>query len=329
MYLKRLEIKGFKSFADHTEISLNPGINIIVGPNGCGKSNIVDAIRWVLGEANVRHLRGHKNEDVIFNGTDKKKALGMAQVDMTVDNLGGNLPLEYSEVTVSRKIFRSGESEFYLNKSKVRMKDIVRLYTDTGLGKKGYSIISQGELERVLNGQPIDRRFMLEEAAGTMKYRHQRDEVQQRIMATAQDLLRVEDILSELRNRKADLFTKAQKAQAYLAMREEYNNLGKKVMAYRLKELSDNLSTRNTELTLKHSDLTEISSGLENLNISLRHAQSLQEKQRVYLGQLRENKHELESGLNRMGAEIKLSQERIKNHSERIQAASHDSEKYA
>ena len=329
MYLKRLEIKGFKSFADHTEISLNPGINIIVGPNGCGKSNIVDAIRWVLGEANVRHLRGHKNEDVIFNGTDKKKALGMAQVDMTVDNLGGNLPLEYSEVTVSRKIFRSGESEFYLNKSKVRMKDIVRLYTDTGLGKKGYSIISQGELERVLNGQPIDRRFMLEEAAGTMKYRHQRDEVQQRIMATAQDLLRVEDILSELRNRKADLFTKAQKAQAYLAMREEYNNLGKKVMAYRLKELSDNLLTRNTELTLKHSDLTEISSGLENLNISLRHAQSLQEKQRVYLGQLRENKHELESGLNRMGAEIKLSQERIKNHSERIQAASHDSEKYA
>ena len=329
MYLKRLEIKGFKSFADHTELSLNPGINIIVGPNGCGKSNIVDAIRWVLGEANVRHLRGHKNEDVIFNGTDKKKALGMAQVDMTVDNLDGNLPLEYSEVTVSRKIFRSGESEFYLNKSKVRMKDIVRLYTDTGLGKKGYSIISQGELERVLNGQPIDRRFMLEEAAGTMKYRQQRDEVQQRIMATAQDLLRVEDILSELRNRKADLFTKAQKAQAYLAMREEHNNLEKQVMAYRIRELSDNLSTRNTELTLKHSNLNEVTSRLEKLNISLQHAQSLQEKQRADLGQLRENKYELESGLNRMGSEIKLSQERIKNHSERIQVASHDSKKYA
>lgn len=329
MHLKRLEIKGFKSFADHTELSFNPGINIIVGPNGCGKSNIVDAIRWVLGEANIRHLRGHKNEDIIFNGTDKKRALGMAQVEMTVDNLEGKLPLEYSEVTMSRKIFRSGESEFYLNKSKVRLKDIVKLYTDTGLGKNGYSIISQGELERVLNGQPIDRRLMLEEAAGTMKYRQQRDEVKQRITATAQDLLRLEDILGELRHRKTDLFAKAERAQTYIAMRDEYNNLEKQVLAYRLKELSDNLAACDAELTSKHAAQKAIATSLENLNNSLQQAQSLQNRQRANLDQLRDEQHELESELNRMGAEIKLSEERIRNHRERIQAAHHDSKKFA
>ena len=329
MYLKRLEIKGFKSFADHTELNLNPGINIIVGPNGCGKSNIVDAIRWVLGEANVRHLRGHKNEDVIFNGTDKKKALGMAQVDMTVDNSDGSLPLDYGEITVSRKIFRSGESEFYLNKSRVRMKDVVSLYTDTGLGKKGYSIISQGELERVLNGQPFDRRLMLEEAAGTIRYRQQRDEVQQRILATAQDLIRVEDILNELGSRKVELHAKAEKARTYMAIREEYNSLERQVMAYQIKEASDNLLGKKTELNLRQTSLEEAATRLEDLKISLQQAEVLLDEKRVYLNKLKENRYEIETHLNNMDSEVKLSQERIKNYRERIEAAGSDSEKYA
>ncbi len=328
MYLKSLELKGFKSFADNTEINLEPGINIIVGPNGCGKSNLVDAIRWVLGEANVRHLRGHKNEDVIFNGTDKKKALGMAQVAMTVDNSDGSLPLEYAEVTVSRKIFRSGESEFYLNKSRVRMKDIVSLYTDTGLGRRGYSIISQGELERVLNGQAFDRRLMLEEAAGTIKYRQQRDEVQQRLLASSQDLVRVGDILNELEIRKVELHSKAEKTRIYMAAAEEYRILEKQVMASQISESAQHLRARREEMTLKQDSLGELTRRLECLNASKQQAEISLESQRAQLARSKESKFELESELNRMASEVKLSQERIKNYRERITAASHDSEKY-
>lgn len=199
MYLKRIEIKGFKSFADNTELILQPGINVIAGPNGCGKSNIVDAVRWCLGESNIRHLRGQKGEDVIFNGTDNKRALGMAMVELSIENGDGILPLDYDEVHIIRKLFRSGESEYYINKSRVRMKDIYGLFAGTGLGRKGYSIVSQGELEQVLSGHALDRRFILEEASGIIKYRQQRDEVRNRLLSTGQDLTRLKDILVELK----------------------------------------------------------------------------------------------------------------------------------
>lgn len=328
MYLKRLEIKGFKSFADQTELNLNPGINIIAGPNGCGKSNIVDAIRWVLGEGNIRNLRGYKNEDVIFNGSDKKKALGMAMVDMTVDNSDGTLPVDYSEVTVSRKIFRSGESEFYLNKSRVRMRDIVKLYTDTGLGRKGYSIISQGELERVLNGQPFDRRLMLEEAAGAMRYRQHRDEVGQRLTATAQDLLRVADIMNELAIRKTELYNKAERARTYLDVRAEHDELERQVMAFQIKEASDNLKTKQDEFDKLQLMFQETVTGLEHLTYLLQHREALSDDKRSSFGKLNDTRHNLEVEINRMSADIKLCQERIKNYRERTDAAVKDREKY-
>lgn len=329
MYLKRLEIKGFKTFADYTEINLNPGINIIVGPNGCGKSNIIDAVRWVLGEANIRSLRGYRNDDVIFNGTDKKKALGMAEVVMTVDNSEGLLPLEYNEVTVSRKVFRSGESEFSLNKIRVRMKDIVKIYTDTGLGRKGYSIISQGELERVLNGQPFDRRLMLEEAAGTMRYRQQRDEVLQRILATTQDLLRVEDIMKELENRKLELYNKAEKARIYLAVREEYDLLDKQVVAFQIKELTETLGKKESELTGLRAEQKDVTDGLEQAQAKLQEAENAITAEREKLNRLNEDRYGLETGLNRINSDLKLSQERIKNYRERIATAEADGKKYA
>lgn len=328
MYLKRLEIRGFKSFADHTELNFSGGINVIVGPNGCGKSNIVDAVRWVLGEANVRSLRGHKNEDVIFNGTDKKRGLGMAQVDLTMDNTEGILPIEYNEVTVSRRIFRSGESEFYLNKTRVRMKDIVQLYTDTGLGRKGYSIISQGELERVLNGQPFDRRLMLEEAAGNMRYRQQKDEVQQRIMATAQDLLRVEDILNELRSRKAELSRKAEKARQYLHLSEEYNDLDSQVMASQAVQMESTIAAEVQELEVKRKEFERLSMQMDELERQLQAGAEKQEQQRIRLSQEKERRYELEHSINKMNSEVKLSQERIRNHRERIQISRQDYEKY-
>ncbi|MDD4802048.1 MAG: chromosome segregation protein SMC [Syntrophomonas sp.] len=328
MYLKSLEIKGFKSFADNTELNLEPGINIVVGPNGCGKSNIVDAIRWVLGEANVRHLRGNKNEDVIFNGTDKKRSLGMAQVAMTIDNSDGSLPLEYNEVSVTRKIFRSGESEFYLNKSRVRMKDIIKLFTDTGLGKRGYSIISQGELERVLNSQAFERRLMLEEAAGTMKYRQQRDEVQQRLGGTNQDLVRVRDILNELEIRKSELQSKAEKAESYVAARDEIEILEKQVMGSQIMEMTANLATKGKEIDLKNQDLQEISIKLENLKHRKKQVENDLETKQADISRFKDNKYEIEAQLNRMQSEVKLSQERIKNYQERIAAANNDNEKY-
>ncbi len=328
MYLKRLDIRGFKSFADQTELNFDAGINIIVGPNGCGKSNIVDAVRWVLGEANVRSLRGYKNEDVIFNGTDKKKGLGMAQVDLTMDNSGGILPLPYNEITVSRKIFRSGESEFYLNKARVRMKDIVKLYTDTGLGKKGYSIISQGELERVLNGQPFERRLMLEEAAGTMHYRQQKDEVQQRILSTAQDLLRVEDILIELRSRKSDLFRKAEKARVYISLKDEFVRLDRLVIAGQIRQMADKIAAESVELETSQMEFTDLSSRQEILTSERQALAHQQEQNRSRLNQSKESKFGLETTINKMSSEVKLNQERIRNNRERIQLAQQDYYKY-
>lgn len=328
MYLKRLEIRGFKSFADHTELDFSGGINVIVGPNGCGKSNIVDAVRWVLGEANVRTLRGHKNEDVIFNGTDKKKGLGMAQVDLTVNNTGGILPVPYNEVTVSRRIHRSGESEFYLNKTRVRMKDIAQLYMDTGLGKKGYSIIGQGELERVLNGQPFDRRLMLEEAAGAVRYRQQREQVQQRILASTQDLLRVEDILFELRSRRTELQRKADKARGYLQLREEYTRLDMQVMANQVEQLEAKLASERQELQLARSEYERLEICQQDLQQQLEEAVGRHEVGRVRNNQVKDSKYEIEHSISKLNSEVKLSQERIKNHRERIQSSGQDYEKY-
>lgn len=329
MYLKRIDIKGFKSFADTTEISLFPGVNIVVGPNGCGKSNIVDAIRWVLGEANVRHLRGQKSEDIIFNGSDKKRALGMAAVEMTLDNSDNFLPLDFNEITLGRKFFRSGESEFYMNKSRVRMRDIAELFTGTGLGKKGYSIISQGELEQVLNGQPLDRRLIIEEAAGIIKYRQQRDEVNKRLSATAHDLLRLNDILEELRQRKGELLKKAEKAQLFLQINGNYQDLERKVIQY---ELSKN----KQDLEQKHNEILDRQDVLKGLSLQLANSETtlLQEEERLtykqnLLTRLREDIHGVESRRNAVEGEIKLSEERIKNRRERISLAEIDGKKYS
>lgn len=329
MYLKRLEIKGFKSFADNTEVILEPGINIIVGPNGCGKSNIADAIRWVLGEGNVRQLRGQRNEDIIFNGTDKQKPQGMAMVDMTIDNSDHVLPVDFGEVTVGRKVFRSGESEYLINKSRVRMKDIVNLFTGTGLGKRGYSIIGQGELEQVLNGQAFDRRLILEEASGSIRYRQQRDEVKQRIAATAQDLQRLADILGELEIRTNELGHKSAKAQTYLEIWEEYCQADKVFMANEMKEIQHNLRLKKDELAQKTAEQNMLVQKLEQLHEELQQAESLFEERRSVLTQLRDQKYQLEAELGSLESEAKLGQERIHNYSERMLAADQDAEKYS
>lgn len=328
MFLKKLELKGFKSFADNTEIYLNPGINVIVGPNGCGKSNIVDAIRWVLGEANVRNLRGIKSEDVIFNGTDKAKAQSMASVEMIIDNSDNILPVEYSEVMVGRKIFRSGESEFYLNKSRVRMKDIGNLFMGTGLGKRGYSIISQGELEQVLNGQPIDRRLILEEASGVIKYRQQRDEVNKRITDTGNDLLRLADILAELNQQHEDLSIKASKAKKHMDLSNELNIIEKKLLSFELSKVSKDYTQKNSNmLSLKEefNKFTQVEK--EQLDLLVTHESNL-EMIKQDIMQLKEELYSTETKKNSLEGDIRLSQERVNNNLDRIKLASQDEHKY-
>jgi len=329
VFLKRLDIKGFKSFADKTEIALEPGINIIVGPNGCGKSNVVDAVRWVLGEGNVRHLRGHKSEDIIFNGTDKEKGQGMAWVEMTLENSDGLLPVAYHEVTVSRKAFRNGESEFYLNKTRVRMKDIGELFTGTGLGKKGYSIINQGELEQVLNAQPLERRLMLEEAAGIIKYRQQRDEVNRRIEKTGQDLLRLGDIINELEQRRQELQIKAAKAGQYRLWADELGDKERFVYQYEGGRLRRDLAKKQEDFVHRNHEVEryrqEIAEGEENL---LQEELNLREVETI-LNDLKEERRQLEGTLSALTSDHRIAGERLKNNQERIVAASSDAARYA
>jgi len=286
LYLKRMDIKGFKSFADNTELQLHPGLNIVVGPNGCGKSNIVDAIRWVLGETSIRQLRGQKSEDVIFNGSDKKKALGMAFVELVIDNSDHSLPLEFNEITLGRKVHRSGESEFYLNKSRVRLKDISDLLIGSGVGKKGYAIISQGELEEVLNGQALDRRLMLEEAAGVIKYRQQRDEVKKRILQSSNDLLRLADILEELDIRRQELFKKAEKTQLYLALNSECQELEKSVLRFELARAEKDWQQKTGDLFKKQEDIKAQAGQLGLLEAKLREEEEGLARQQLKLGSL-------------------------------------------
>lgn len=329
MYLKRLEIKGFKSFAENTELLLEPGINIIVGPNGCGKSNIADAIRWVLGEANVRHLRGQKNEDIIFNGTDKQKAQSMALVDMTIDNACGDLPVDYREVTIGRRLFRNGESEYLLNKSKVRMKDIVGLFTGTGLGKRGYSLIGQGELEQVLNGQPFDRRLILEEASGTIKYRQQRDEVKQRLSSSVLDLQRVTDIMGEMEIHAAELSKKAARAEKYILLRDQFGILDRELIAVDIRDSRKNLTARTDDLEKKKSSAQSIQQSLQDLDARLAVAEQEAADSHKKLGELKEKKYQLEAEFGQSEADIKLITERIKNLQERYDNAVRDAQKYS
>lgn len=225
MHLKKLEIQGFKSFPEHTLIEFDKGMTAIVGPNGSGKSNVTDAIRWVLGEQSVRTLRGGKMEDVIFNGTQSRRAMNYAEVSMTIDNSDGLLGVDYSEVQVTRRLYRSGESEYQLNHVNCRLKDIVSLFMDTGLGKDGYSIVGQGRVDEILSTRSEDRRKVLEEASGIVKYKVRKDEAERKLLSTEQNLIRIADILSELGEQVGPLMDQAEKARKYHRIYEEWKAL--------------------------------------------------------------------------------------------------------
>lgn len=225
MYLKRLEMQGFKSFADKTVLEFMPGITSVIGPNGSGKSNIVDAIRWILGEQSMKSLRGTKSQDIIFAGTQNRKSLGFAECSLVFDNEDGALPIEYTEVTVTRKLFRSGETGYFINKVPCRLKDVLELFMDTGIGKDGYSIIGQGKIDEILSNKSEDRRHIFEEAAGIVKYRTRKAESEKKLESTKLNLLRINDILAEIESNLEPLKLQADKAKKYLNLKEELKSI--------------------------------------------------------------------------------------------------------
>ncbi|KAB3535281.1 chromosome segregation protein SMC [Alkaliphilus pronyensis] len=254
MYLKRLEIQGFKSFANKIEMQFENGIIGVVGPNGSGKSNISDSIRWVLGEQSPKSLRGSKMEDVIFAGTNSRKPLGMAEVSLTLDNTSMLMPIDYGEVTITRRVYRSGESEYYLNKASCRLKDIRELLMDTGIGKEGYSIIGQGKIDEILSSKPEERRLIFEEAAGIIKYKSRRDEAEKKLNTTRDNLLRVADILHELENQLEPLKNQSEKALKFKEIKEKLLKLEVNLIIREIDktEVGLNELTRQIEL-LKNS----------------------------------------------------------------------------
>ena len=280
MYLKRLEMQGFKSFAKKADLSFNNNITIVVGPNGSGKSNIVDAVRWVLGEGSAKSLRGSKMEDVIFSGSTEKKPLGMAQVSLTLDNSSGIFPVDYSEVKITRKLFRSGESEYLINNVKCRQKDIHELVMDTGIGKDSFSIIGQGKVDQILLSQAEEKRALIEEVAGISKYRYRKSEAKRKLTDTENSLLRVKDILGELESQKEPLKEQAEKAKEYKEHKNQLDDLEIELANYTINSLEEksedlkqergvllkeNLS-RETLIIKEESKIQEISLNLENLS---------------------------------------------------------------
>ena len=262
MYFKRIEMQGFKSFADPVTIDLNEGVTCIIGPNGSGKSNISDALRWVLGEQSSKQLRGSKMQDVIFAGTATRRPKGMAEVTLVIDNSGGILPLEYNEVAVTRRMFRSGESEYLINGNQCRLRDIRELFMDTGIGVEGYSIIGQGKIADIVSTKPENRRQIFEEAAGVVLYKSRKTEAENKLRSASVDLERVRDIIAEIEGRIGGLKKDSEKASEYLVLRDRYKTLGINIILHNLANLEVNVKDGKEELEELQTRIDETSARL-------------------------------------------------------------------
>ena len=326
MFLKSLEIRGFKSFADKTELKFEKGVTAVVGPNGSGKSNISDAVRWVLGEQSIKVLRGGKMEDVIFAGTQFRKPVGLAQVTLTLDNSDEQLATEYNEVTVSRRIFRSGESEYLINNTKCRLKDVTNLFVDTGIGKEGYSLIGQGKIEAILSGKPEERRALLEEAAGIVKFKNRKEEAEKKLNNTDDNLVRINDILSTYEERLEPLRIEREKALEFNELSKGLKAKEVSLIVHTIKVMEEDLKAFNEELNEKveaiNAKRQEIASDKEKLKelenrIENIEKKTLEEKEQYY---------GLKDVISEDGKSIELFYERIKNCEEKIKRNNYEIE---
>ena len=326
MFLKSLEIRGFKSFADKTQLKFKKGVTAVVGPNGSGKSNISDSVRWVLGEQSVKTLRGGKMEDVIFAGTQYRKPVGLAQVSLTLDNSDNSLDTDYSEVTVTRRIFRSGETEYLINNQKCRLKDINNLFMDTGIGKEGYSLIGQGKIEAILSGKAEDRRALLEEAAGIVKFKSRKEEAERKLSNTENNLVRIRDIISTYEERIEPLKIEREKALMYKTLAEELKVKEVSVLVNNIKRIdeeingiSEDISGRKIDIEAKRNKLHK---DKEELLLLENKIEELESKNNTEKSEYYTKKEELNQSLKN----IEIFKERIKNLEEVIKRDSSEVE---
>lgn len=321
MILKEIELFGFKSFADKTKIKVSDGITVIVGPNGCGKSNILDAVRWVLGEQSAKSLRGGRMEDVIFNGSRNRAPLNFAEVTLVFDNKDGILRTELSEVSVTRRLFRDGESVYMINKKPCRMKDIVELFLDTGFGKNTYSIIEQGKIDAIINAKPHERRVFFEEAAGINKYRFRREEAFRKLKATQENLDRLNDILSEIEKNYNKLSRQTEKARKYRELQKELRELELKVGVYEKEQFLRRLNNLSQEIENRQNEEKELQREIEKW-VERRH--QLEAQLRVLEEEwhpLQENRTEIVRKIEELRGQQRLVQqkrEEIQNAYERL-----------
>ena len=257
MYLKCIEVQGFKSFANRIKFEFHNGITGIVGPNGSGKSNVADAVRWVLGEQRAKQLRGGSMQDVIFSGTENRKPLSYASVAITLDNSDHQLPVDYSEVTVTRKLYRSGESEYLINGTGCRLKDINEMFYDTGIGKEGYSIIGQGQIDKILSGKPEERRELFDEAAGIVKYKKNKLETQKSLEIERENLVRVTDILTELERQVGPLKKQSEHAREYLLLRDQLKDEDVKLFLLENQNLEKELKELDEKIEIAQREINE------------------------------------------------------------------------
>jgi len=271
MYLKQLESVGFKSFAERIRVDFVPGVTAVVGPNGSGKSNITDAIRWVLGEQSAKSLRGSKMEDIIFQGSDSRKPLNVAEVTLTLDNYDRSLALDYAEVSVTRRVYRSGESEFFINKQACRLKDIIDLFMDSGLGREAFSIISQGKVEEILSSKAEERRMIFEEAAGVLKYKQRKKKSEFKLEETQENLNRVEDIIYEIEQQRAPLEQQAETAAKYIKLKDQLKEQEIALLVAEIELLNDEWQTLLDELEKEKMEEMNWKSNIQRSDSNLEH----------------------------------------------------------
>jgi chromosome segregation protein len=313
MYISELELQGFKSFAHKTKVKFDSGITSIVGPNGCGKSNIVDALRWVLGEQRPSLLRSSAMANVIFNGTAQKKALGMAEVSLTFVNDKGILPIEYSEVTISRRLYRSGDSEYLINGTSCRLKDIMELFMDTGMGSDAYSVIELKMVEEILNDKNNDRRRLFEEAAGVTKYKDQRKKTIRKLESTRKDLQRVDDLLVELRKKARSLEIQAEKAEKAKVYKDELEILDKALTLHEFNKIKDELTPLKERIANADKEKKEITKGAEELEEADEKARAeLIEKERQQ-AEAQRRVSQLHNVMREADTNLRITREKIEN----------------
>jgi chromosome segregation protein len=319
MYLKNLTVLGFKSFADKTSLNFQPGVTAIVGPNGCGKSNVSDAIRWVLGEQSAKALRGDEMADVIFNGTDSRKPLSMAEVSLTIGGVDGEhlsaagVEIAYNEVLLTRRVFRDGASEYFLNKTPCRLKDIQQLFMGTGVGRSSYSIMAQGNITQILSSKPEDRRLVFEEAAGITKFKAQKREALRKLEATEQNLLRVDDLIREVKRQIGSLQRQAGKARRYKQLMVQLQHLDTQLARHQFDVLQTDIQARTAQMETLRSEIETLSETVLRVESEIRLLREQLSEQGAQINHWQQQGLELKSQIDRHEGRIHFDEDKLRD----------------